>query len=251
MFGFLFALSLALVSDFTSSPSPAVEASETVEEATDSLFGNASPAPDTYTLPAYAVDSDGNMIVNEVSPSPSPASDAVESVSADIFEYVTYSDVEEIVATALEATTASSIDIANAYLSSSIVDCFSRVVAGLPVGTHYVAYRNNTTDSNEGYLLFGKSGKYNGDSLVFSSGTLVHYYRYQISSGNYYSYDYRYTVEDVSDYSISLNNQSLVYTDLVDGYPTLSTGSDADRNVSFALVYGCVLLAVFLIFRKK
>lgn len=249
MFGLFLAsvFSLSFVSGDLSTPSPAPEVLQVEEVVSGDLFDNASPAPDDFTFPEYAVDADGDLISNEVSPS--PALDA--SLAPDAVDYVTYTDVENIVAQAMEESTRASVNLANAYLSTSIVDCFSRVVAGLPAGTHYVAYRNNTSDANEGYLLFDKSGKYTGDALSFSSGTLVHYYRYSYQSGYQTYYDYRYSVEDVRDMVISLNNQSLIYTDLVDGYPTLSTSFDSDRNVSFFVICGCVVLAMVLIFRKK
>lgn len=216
-----------------------------VEDVSDSFFENSTPAPADTEYPSYSVDSDGNLISSEVSPAPDV------SLAPDAVDYVTYTDVENILAQAMEESTRANVNLANAYLSTSIVDCFSHVIAGLPAGTHYVAYRNNSNDSYEGYLLFGKSGKYMGDSLSFSSGTLVHYYRYSYQSGYQTYYDYRYSVEDVRDMVISLNNQSLIYTDLVDGYPTLSTSFDSDRHVSFFVIWGCVVLILYIIFRKK
>lgn len=249
MFGLFLAsvFSLSFVSGDLSTPSPTPDLVQIEEAVGGDLFDDASPAPDDFSFPEYAIDADGNLISNEVIPSPSPDS----SLAPDAVDYVTYSDVEEIVAQAMEASTRANVNLANAYLSSSIVDCFSRVVAGLPAGTHYVAYRNNTTDANEGYLLFDKSGKYTGDVLSFSSGTLVHYYRYSYQSGYQTYYEYRYSVDDVRDMVVGLNNQSLVYTDLVDGYPTLSTSFDSDRNVSFFVILACISLALVLIFRKK
>lgn len=246
----MFGLFLSAFLSLTAIPVQAVPADSLAdvvqnEDVSDSFFENSTPAPADTEYPSYSVDSDGNLISNEVSPVPnvSPAPDGVD--------YVTYTDVEDIVTQAMKASTNASVDVANAYLSSAIVDCFSRVVAGLPAGTHYVAYRNNSNDSYEGYLIFDKSGKYTGDSLSFSSGTLVHYYRYSYQSGYQTYYDYRYSVEDVRDMVISLNNQSLIYTDLVDGYPTLSTSFDSDRNISFFVIWGCVALVVYIIFRKK
>lgn len=252
----MFGLFLSAFLSLTAIPVQAVPADSPAdvvqsEDVSDSFFENSTPAPADTEYPSYSVDSDGNLISSEVSPVPdvSPAPDV--SPVPDAVDYVTYTDVEDIVTQAMEASTKASVDVANAYLSSSIVDCFSRVVAGLPAGTHYVAYRNNTNDSYEGFLLFDKSGKYTGDSLSFSSGTLVHYYRYSYQSGYQTYYDYRYSVEDVRDMVISLNNQSLIYTDLVDGYPTLSTSFDSDRNISFFVIWGCVVLVVYIIFRKK
>lgn len=230
---------------------------EIVIDDSESLFDDASTFAPDMGYPEYATDIDGNLISSEVnsapdvSPAPeiSPAPDV--NLAPDAIDYVTYSDVEDIVTQAMEASTKANVDVANAYLSSSIVDCFSRVLAGLPAGTHYVAYRNNSNDSYEGFLLFDKSGKYTGDALSFSSGKLVHYYRYSYQSGYQTYYDYRYSVEDVRDMVISLNNQSLIYTDLVDGYPTLSTSFDSDRNVSFFVIWACVVLILYIIFRKK
>ena len=256
---FLPFFSLSLVSSAVpdATPVPQSSVSEVVIDDSESLFDGASASAPDMGYPEYATDIDGNLISNDVGPAPevspvpdvSPAPDV--SLAPDAVDYVTYSDVEDIVTQAMEASTNASVDVANAYLSSAIVDCFSRVVAGLPAGTHYVAYRNNTNDSYEGFLVFDKSGKFTGDSISFSSGILVHYYRYSYQSGYQTYYDYRYSVEDVRDMVVGLNNHSLVYTDLVDGYPTLSTSFDSDRNVSFFVVWGCVVLILFIIFRKK
>lgn len=258
----MFGLFLSAFLSLTAIPVQAVPADSPAdvvqnEDISDSFFENSTPAPADTEYPSYSVDSDGNLISNEVSPAPevgsapevSPVPDV--NLAPDAVDYVTYTDVENIVAQAMEESTRASVNLANAYLSTSIVDCFSHVIAGLPAGTHYVAYRNNSNDSYEGYLLFGKSGKYMGDSLSFSSGTLVHYYRYSYQSGYQTYYDYRYSIEDVRDMVIGLNNQSLIYTDLVDGYPTLSASFDSDRNVSFFVIWGCVVLILYIIFRKK
>lgn len=246
-----FSLSLvsSAVPDATALPQEIFE--EIVIDDSESLFDGASSFAPDMGYPEYATDIDGNLISSEVSSAPdvSPAPDV--SLAPDAVDYVTYTDVESIVAQAMEESTRASVNLANAYLSTSIVDCFSRVIAGLPAGTHYVAYRNNTSDSNEGYLLFDKSGKYTGGSLSFPSGKLVHYYRYSYQSGYQTYYEYRYSIEDVRDMVVGLNNQSLVYTDLVDGYPTLSISFDSDRNFSFFVVWGCVALTVYIIFRKK
>lgn len=246
-----FSLSLvsSAVPDATALPQEISE--EAVIGNSESLFYGASSSAPDMGYPEYATDINGNLISNDVglAPDVSPAPDVI--LAPDPVDYVTYSDVESIVTQAMEVSTKASVDVANAYLSSSIVDCFSRVVAGLPAGTHYVAYRNNSSDSYEGYLLFDKSGKYTGDSLSFSSGTLVHYYRYSYQSGYQTYYDYRYSVESVGEMVIDLNNQSLVYTDLVDGYPALSVSFDSDRNISFFVIWGCVALIVYIIFRKK
>ena len=248
----MFGLFLSVFLSLTAIPVQAVPADSPAdvvqnEDVSDSFFENSTPAPADTEYPSYSVDSDGNLISSEVSPSPAPD----VSPAPDAVDYVTYTDVENIVAQAMDESTRASVNLANAYLNTSIVDCFSHVIAGLPAGTHYVAYRNDSSDSYEGYLLFDKSGKYTGDSLSFSSGTLVHYYRYSYQSGYQTYYDYRYSVEDVRDMVISLNNQSLIYTDLVDGYPTLSTSFDSDRNISFFVIWGCVALVVYIIFRKK
>lgn len=217
-----FSLSLvsSAVSDAITMPQEIAE--EIVIDYSESLFNGASTFAPDMGYPEYATDIDGNLISTEVSPAPdvspapevglapevSPAPDV--NLAPDAVDYVTYTDVENIVAQAMEESTRASVNIANAYLSTSIVDCFSHVIAGLPAGTHYVAYRDNSNDSYEGYLLFGKSGKYTGDSLSFSSGTLVHYYRYSYQSGYQTYYDYRYSIEDVRDMVIGLNNQSLI-----------------------------------------
>lgn len=272
MFGLFFAnvLSLALVSsavpEVTAPPQEVFE--EVVVDDSGSLFDGAVTSSFDLGYPEYALDSDGALIENVVSPSPAPdASLALDASSAldtspirdaslfpEAFDYLTYSDVEEIVNDAMELANSTNVSLSNAYLSSTIVDCFSKVVAGLPAGTHYVAYRNNSTDSNEGYLLFSSDAKYKNGSLVFPSGSkLVHYYRYSYQSGYQTYWDYKYDVIDItSDYLISVNNGALIYTDLVDGFPTLSQSSfDSDAALAFFFIIFSFGVILILVFRKK
>lgn len=201
-------------------------------------------------LPDYAVDSDGDLIV-----SPDTVDNTVSSGDAGAVvpvDAVTASDVEAIVASALAETYSVNVSLADAYLSSTIVDVFSRVVEGLPVGTHYVAYRLNASDSNEGYLLYSKDASVDGNSLVFGSGsTLVHYYRQPYTSGYQTYYNYKYDVMSISDeYSVPCNGGQLIYTDMVDGYPVLAGISD---NHILGYVFGVFigLVACAVLFRRR
>lgn len=203
------------------------------------------------SLPDYAVDDDGNVVSDSL-PEPADVS-GNDGVAAADAEAVTYAQVASIVEDAVADTYSVNVSLADAYLSSSIVDCFSRVVDGLPVGTHYVAYRINASDSSEGYMFYSDDAKVEGGMIVFpSGGTLVHYYRVSYSSGGYQTYyDYKYDVFNTSEqYSVPYNGGQLLYTDLVDGFPVLSSASD-DGFLDRIVIFVVLLCVVLIVFRRK
>lgn len=206
------------------------------------LYGDGELLPPGYDLPAYAVDDNGDVLPSTVSPSTVSTGDAAP---------VTYADVEAIVDTALATTYSVNVSVADAYLSAAIVEVFSRVVDGLPVGTHYAAYRNSS-DSNEGYLVYSQSATVSGSRLFFPAGSsLVHYYRRSYQSGYQTYYDYLYDVSALSaDYTISYGAGQLIYTDLVEGYPVLADVPDS-RFAAYAVVAFVVIGVLFILFRRR
>lgn len=164
----------------------------------------------------------------------------------------TLEDMENIMESALSETRATNLSIADAYLSSAVVDVFSRVVDGLPVHYKYAAYRLNASDGNEGYMIYGPKAKKNAASLDFEPGSqLVHYYRIQRSSSYSTWYEYKYDVTTVTDtYRVPYHSGQLIYTNMVPGYPVVSRLTEA--GMVSILVPVLILSACFiLIMRRK
>jgi len=221
--------------------------------------------PET-TLPDYALDENGNVLINNdttldevLNPEPVSSPDSVDTESLESVSggdaypgSMTSEEIETIVSDVLADSRAANLSIADAYLSSAIVDVFSRVVDGSPAHYKYAAYRLNPNDSNEGYLLIGPDAKVNGNYLEFSPGTqLCHYYRVQYSSGYQTYYNYKYDVSEIYDtYRVPYKNGQMIYTNMVSGFPTLS---ENNQNYIASVVIPVFIVAVclFIIMRRK
>ncbi|MCM1191051.1 MAG: hypothetical protein NC123_04375 [Butyrivibrio sp.] len=217
-----------------------------------------------FTLPDYATDENGNVLINadttlEEVLNPEPESEDDFSVSGNDLELiepsVPYSEVESLVDTLVEEslaeTRAANLSIADAYLSSAIVDVFSRVVDGSPAHYKYVAYRLNANDANEGYLLIDSRAKVNGNCLEFSPGAqLCHYYRYSYTSGYQTYWNYKYDVSEITDtYRIPYTNGQLIYTNMVSGFPVLSENNE--KHLGSILIPVCICAVIFFVMRRK
>lgn len=228
------------------------------------------------SLPDYATNADGEILINNdttlnevLNPDfdsfDTEITDMEESVSdgdalsgqvsyADMQSFLanqlTLADVEALLEDSLADTRAANISVADAYLSSAIVDVFSRVVDGCPAHYKYVAYRVNSSDGNEGFLLIGPDAKVNGNYLDFESGTMFcHYYRSQYTVGYQTYYNYKYDVTQTYDvYRVPYNSGSLIYTNMVSGYPVLS--EDNQTHIGSLVIPVFIVFCIFIIFRR-
>ncbi len=224
------------------------------------------------SLPNYAINADGEMLINDdttlnevLAPDPD-TTETEESVSggdvspgmsvSDIqalySNLATLSDMEALLEDSLADTKAANLSVADAYLSSAIVDVFSRVVDGIPSWYDYVAYRLNPNDASEGYLLYSPDAKVSGNQLEFFAGSyLCHYYRVQYNSGYQTYYNYKYDVTEIHDvYRVPYKNGQLIYTNMVPGFPTLSENNH-NYIASWILPVFIGAVCLFIIIRRK
>lgn len=219
-------------------------------------------------LPDYATNENGEILINAdtalnevLSPESDSEANEDESIGTDVdpgsvsgsdYQPVSLSDVQALVEDALAESRATNLSIADAYLSSAIVDVFSRVTDGLPTHYKYAAYRLDASDNSEGYLVFGPKAKVNGNYLEFESGSqLSHYYRVQRRNGSQTWYEYKYDVSTIYDtYRVPCGSGQLLYTNMVSGYPVLSELTESHMA---SVAIPVLLLAVSLIFilRRK
>lgn len=200
---------------------------------------------DSYIVPSYSdIPEDLNLIPEDEQKDENTLSvsggDYVDDSSA-LFDVSVLSD--EIV----ELYTINQ-NVANQYLSSAIVTVFDKAISGASYGSDYVAWRDDVSDSNSGYLIIGK-GKVNGSNITFESGAILcHYYRTWISSTNY---QYNYSVVHTDDaYSINFSNR-LIYTNLIEGYPVLGDRIDTKSDKTFFLIAVGIILIIFIVLKRR
>lgn len=220
------------------------------------IFGSVEDITvEPMALPAYAVNASGDLLVGETFQTQQINEEMhgedIETVSGS--DVTMYAESSAMLANAVALANDVNISVADAYLSSSIVDCFSRVVDGLPSYYKYAAYRANSSDSSEGFLLFSPDAYVDGNFLVFEQGAQIgHYYRvaYQSGYNTYYDYKYDVTTLAADSYRIPYNSGQLVYTNMVAGYPALSEYTDS-HYMALVIPVFVIAVAVVVIFRRR
>lgn len=211
-------------------------------------------ASDTV-YPDYSVDADGELLTGDAFQTEDiELEEPIETVSGGDADAVMLSRSQAMLADAVALQNSVNVSVADAYLTSAIVDCFSRVVDGLPSYWKYAAYRANSSDQSEGYLIFGADASVDGDYLVFNEGCQIgHYYRivYQNGYNTYYEYKYDVTTLSATSYRIPYKSGQLVYTNMVMGYPTLSEYTDTHWMGLVVPAVVAVLCLVFVLRRRK
>ena len=197
--------------------------------------------------PDYSVNADGELLTG----------DAFQTEDVELEEPIeTVSSGDAGVAMLADAVVLQNsvnVSVADAYLTSAIVDCFSRVVDGLPSYWKYAAYRANSSDQSEGYLIFGADASVDGDYLVFNEGCQIgHYYRvaYQNGYSTYYEYKYDVTTLSATSYRIPYKSGQLVYTNMVMGYPALSEYTDT-HWMGLVVPAVVIVLCLILVLRRR
>lgn len=122
----------------------------------------------------------------------------------------------DIAVLADEETRAVSQQASQAYLSATIIDVMERVLKNHPF-CDYVAFRDTLDDSSSGILVYGNRAEVSDNTVVFPDAFCVRYYRTYTNN----RYSYNYTVQEVSDYVVAFNDYTLLYTNVLEGYPSL------------------------------
>ncbi|MCM1342671.1 MAG: hypothetical protein NC305_04005 [Lachnospiraceae bacterium] len=130
------------------------------------------------------------------------------------------------------------------YLSATIVDVMDRVVRAHPF-CKYIGFRTSLNNATDGTLVYGNRSASSSGSVTIYDGYKVDYYRYQYQSGYQTYYEYRYTVTPVEEYTVNFGTNTLVYTNVVPGYPTLGV------DYTGCLVVGFVFLAFLVVLLRR
>lgn len=203
--------------------------------------------------PDYSVNAGGELLTGDAFQTEDTLEESIETVSGGDADAVMFSQSQAMLADAVALQNSVNVSVADAYLTSAIVDCFSRVVDGLPSYWKYVAYRANSSDQSEGYLIFGTDASVDGDYLVFNEGCQIgHYYRivYQNGYNTYYEYKYDVTTLSATSYRIPYKSGQLVYTNMVMGYPTLSEYTDT-HWMGLVVPAVVIVLCLILVLRRR
>ena len=157
----------------------------------------------------------------------------LDSGSIDDLESVSAGDAESVSVDDLlsgDIMLLSSYDAQSATISTDIVNYFRGIVAKFPFGYHYVLFRSG----NYQYIFaYGYNLSYSGTQFTGSNVDVIIY--------NSQSTSFSYTHEKQSSFILRPLN-GLIYTDLVDYYPSLSDVSAMSLRqlLYFAVIAGLV-----------
>lgn len=190
-------------------------------------------------------------VSEEIEPTPStePAvePDTVTTVSSgDAVPYVMIeqNNEEEIaLMTAMVDLLAENSDSATGTINSTILTLMDRMIDSYPSYYQYAGFRTDADDSYASKLYISKQASSNGNTITFGSDCIaVEFYRYTTS--NYNGYIVYNTYE--SPYaSVDVGSNTIVYTNVLDGYPSLGTKPKSSDEWIWIGLLGVVVIVIF------
>lgn len=126
-------------------------------------------------------------------------------------------------------------------INTTVLELMDRIVDDYPSHYRYAGFRTDTDDSYASTLYIAKKAAVNGSTVTFSEDCIaINFNRYQQTG--YSSYIY-YSVTETPNAVLDINSQSIVYTNCIEGYPTLGNKTP----VSYDWLYITLLIAILII----
>lgn len=130
-------------------------------------------------------------------------------------------------------------------INTTILDMCDRIIDDYPSHYKYAAFRIDSDDSYRTILYIAKKAKLDGDTITFSDDCIaVNYYRTTISSG-YSGYIY-YNVTDSPNATVTIGSNSIVYTNVIEGYPVLGNKTPVSYDWLYIVLLVIILIVVLM-----
>ncbi len=171
--------------------------------------------------------------------------EATDTVSGSDFPPEAPSDNAEIVSlledsVALLAENSSSVTGA---INNTILDLMDRMIDDYPSYYRYAGFRTSEDDTYQSTLYIAKKATVNGNTITFSEDCIsITFDRYYYTDRSSYIY---YTVKDAPNASVSLENRSIVYTNVLDGYPSLGDKSRINEEYLWIGLFALIIIIIF------
>lgn len=154
-----------------------------------------------------------------------------------------YSDMIMLLEEQVELLSENSSSVTGS-LNSSVLNLMDRMVDDYPSYYKYAGFRTSSDDTYTSTLYIAKKATVSGDTITFSDDCVaIDFYR--TSDSNYSNYLY-YTVSDAPGASVTISNRSIIYTNVLDGYPSLGTKAVMPEEYIWIGVFALLVLAIFL-----
>lgn len=230
---YVFLVTALLSSMFTINPDTGdIEQNYTAVSGGDGLYSSTDDLPSEEEY--------NDMVGAEVEKELSPDEETV--VSGGDAGNTSVAGSEELVSLLSETIELLSSDSANVLgtFNSSVLDFMDRIVDGKP-DYKYVAFRTSSSDTYATTMYLAKKASYSGNTITFSDDCVaVRFYRDSSSGYNNYLY---YTINQVGKSTVTIGSNTIVYTNVIDNYPLLGSGSGVVFRWQY-LLCGAVVLAV-------
>ena len=131
-------------------------------------------------------------------------------------------------------------------INSSVLDLMDRMVDSYPDHYKYAGFRTSSDDAYATTLFISKRATVNGNTITFSDDCkAIHFMRTSLS--NYNSQVY-YEVEASPNASVRVQNDTIVYTNVLDSYPTLGKKAQIPSYLPWL---GIFLVGISILFNRK
>lgn len=129
-------------------------------------------------------------------------------------------------------------------VNSSVLDLMDRMTDSYPAYYKHAGFRTSADDSYNTTLYIAKRARADGNKITFSEDCIcINFARY--ASSGYSSYVY-YDVTETPFATVDVTSHSIVYTDVLDGYPTLGTKEAFPEEYLWIALLAVVAVVLFL-----
>lgn len=131
-------------------------------------------------------------------------------------------------------------------MNSTVLDLMDRMVDDLPSYYNYAGFRTNVDDAYQATLYLSKSASFNNNVITFGDDCIaVKFFRLSQNNYNYYLTYERY---ESPDSTVRINDNTIIYTNVVDGFPSL--GKHQKFEIEYFWIGIFVVLATIIFTRR-
>lgn len=130
-------------------------------------------------------------------------------------------------------------------VNTTVLDMCDRIIDDYPSHYKYAGFRIDSDDSYRTTLYIAKKATYDNGIISFSDDCIsVNFYRTESGYG-YSGYIY-YNVSDSPNASVYIGDDSIVYTNVIDGYPTLGSKTPVNNDWIYIMLLVIILVIVIV-----
>lgn len=195
----------------------------------------------TVTLPDETLVADDTIEpIEELSPDDVSGGDILPSLLIDNTE------ITELLNEQIELLAENSSSVTGT-MNSTVLDLMDRMVDDLPSYYKYAGFRTNADDAYQATLYISKDATYNNNVISFGDDCIaVRFFR--LTQGSNYNYYLTYERYESPNSTVRINNNTIIYTNVVDGFPAL--GNHQKFEIEYFWI-GIFLVLATIIFTRR